>query len=103
MNLPLRDPIPENLVVQELLERILFRGRRSQGESRNLRVGYGSDMVFEDVEGFRRWWLLWWCRVRIAFRAQEYPSRDSSAAPQDRSAPSGPIYYRQNASTEITS
>ena len=23
-------------------------------ESQNLRVGYGSDIVFEDVEGFRR-------------------------------------------------
>jgi hypothetical protein len=59
MNLPLRDPIPTN-VVQELVEEILFEASdvdeaNDEGESRNLRVGYGSDMVFGDrVEGFRR-------------------------------------------------
>jgi hypothetical protein len=93
-------------VIQELLERILYESAAvdesiDEGESRNLRVGCGSDMVFEDVEGFRRprvkWWLkrLWRCRERNALQTQESPSCDCSA--------SGSIYYRQNASAEIAS
>jgi hypothetical protein len=62
MTFPVRDPIPSN-VVEELVEEILF-------DSRNLRVGYGRDMVVNAVE-----WRD--CGCGSVGVPPEYPQRES--------------------------